>query len=131
VSGPRENGTRPAIDPMFRSAALFHGSRVVGVVLTGNLDDGTAGLAAIKRHGGVAVVQDPRDALFASMPSSAIEHVAVDHVLPLDLMAPRLTSLARELARRHVPAPGITMAARSSWRRGSSATRMKRRDAPP
>jgi two-component system chemotaxis response regulator CheB len=94
--GPRENGNRPAIDPMFRSAALAYGPRVIGVILSGNLDDGTSGLLAIKRRGGIAVVQDPDDAMFSSMPQSAIDHVDVDYVVKLD----RLPTLLEELAKR-------------------------------
>lgn len=93
--GPKENYHRPAADPLFRSAALAYGSRVVGVVLTGARDDGTAGLAAIKRRGGVAVVQDPDDAFFGSMPESALRYVDVDHRVPLGEMPVLLARLAR------------------------------------
>jgi two-component system, chemotaxis family, protein-glutamate methylesterase/glutaminase len=94
VRGPKENRARPAADPLFRSAALAYGTRVVGVVLSGVLDDGTAGLAAIKRRGGLTVAQDPREALYPGMPRSAMENVAPDHCLPVAGIAPLLARLA-------------------------------------
>lgn len=90
----KENHTRPAIDPLFRAAAAAFGARAIGVILTGALDDGTAGLAAIKACGGIAVVQDPSEALAPDMPSSAIDNVAVDHVLRLDEIPAALLRLA-------------------------------------
>lgn len=91
--GPKENRFRPAVDPLFRSAAQVYGPRVIGVILTGYLDDGTAGLWAVKQLGGTTVVQDPHDALAPSMPASAMRQVRVDHCLPVEEIAPLLVSL--------------------------------------
>jgi two-component system chemotaxis response regulator CheB len=96
--GPRENLARPAVDPLFRSAAATFGSRVIGVVLSGALSDGTAGLRAIKRCGGLAVVQDPEDALVPSMPKSALRYGDVDYVVPAAGMPTLLSKLARQMA---------------------------------
>jgi two-component system chemotaxis response regulator CheB len=93
--GPRENRFRPAVDPLFRSAAAVYGPRVVGVILTGGLDDGTSGLSAVKRLGGVALVQDPEEAYMPSMPLNAIQQVEVDYKLPLAEIPPVLARLAR------------------------------------
>ncbi len=103
VRGPRENRTRPAIDPLFRSAALAFGPRVIGVVLSGGLDDGTAGLRGIKMCGGTTVVQDPADALVCSMPRSALLNVSIDHCVTARELGPLLETLARaEIADRPV-----------------------------
>ena len=92
-SGPRENHCRPAIDALFRSASYAYGNQVIGIVLSGNLDDGSAGLASIKIRGGLAIVQDPEDAMAASMPASAMENVEVDFVLPAEQIGPKLVGL--------------------------------------
>jgi two-component system chemotaxis response regulator CheB len=94
--GPHENRARPAIDLLFRTAARSYGRRVVGVILTGSLGDGAAGLLAVRMAGGVAVVQDPFDAVVGSMPRTALEVAGADHVLPLDQIAPLLVKLACE-----------------------------------
>lgn len=107
--GPKENGFRPAVDPLFRSAARTHGPRVVGVVLSGGLNDGTHGLQQIVEHGGVAIAQDPQEALIPSMPMSAIQNVEIHRVLRAAAIAPALCELVREVveepavpAREHV-----------------------------
>ena len=82
--GPKENNARPSINTLFRTAATAYGNRVVGVVLTGNLNDGTVGLWEIKRHGGLTIVQDPAEAAFPSMPLSAVENVDIDHTVSID-----------------------------------------------
>jgi two-component system chemotaxis response regulator CheB len=110
ASGPREHGHRPAIDPLFRTAARSYGPRVVGVLLSGTLDDGTEGLLAIKRHHGVTVVQDPVEALYPGMPSSAIEEVGVDHVEPVGRIGSllvRLTAEAVAVSDRTSPPPAL------------------------
>lgn len=96
VRGPRENGHRPAVDPLFRSAGIVGGPRVIGVVLSGNLDDGTAGLVAIKQMGGVTMAQDPAESAFPGMPQSAIRHADVDHVGRVEELVGHLTRMAGE-----------------------------------
>jgi two-component system chemotaxis response regulator CheB len=93
---PRENHSRPAIDPLFRSAALVYGARVIGVILSGRLDDGTAGLWAVRERGGTTVVQDPDDAVHADMPRNALEYTVADHVVPARELGPLLVRLAGE-----------------------------------
>ena len=96
--GPRENGFRPAADPLFRTAALHHGPRVIGIVLSGGLSDGTHGLALVKTHGGLAIVQQVEDAFASGMPTSAIRNVEVDHVVPASEIATLLQRLVAEPA---------------------------------
>lgn len=93
--GPTENQARPAVDPLFRTAANAYGPWVIGVVLSGSLDDGTFGAMEIKRRGGIVIAQDPKDAAIPSMPTSVIENVEVDHVVSLEEMGPLLVRLAR------------------------------------
>jgi two-component system, chemotaxis family, protein-glutamate methylesterase/glutaminase len=92
VMGPKENGFRPAIDPLFHSAAVAYGPRCIGVVLSGNLDDGVSGLGAIKAHGGIILAQDPNEALYGMMPQRAAEELTLDRVASA-------AELGREVAR--------------------------------
>lgn len=94
--GPRENYARPAIDPLFRAVAEAYGPDAIGVVLTGRLNDGTAGLFEIKRRGGRAIVQDPASAEAPGMPRSALENVAVDFCLPLSEIARQIVRFCRD-----------------------------------
>lgn len=98
AKGPKENRFRPALDPLFRSAAYVYGPRTIGVVLTGALDDGSAGLWTIKLRGGTAIVQDPEEALIPAMPMNALHSVDVDHCAPVAEIAGLLAGLTREEA---------------------------------
>jgi two-component system chemotaxis response regulator CheB len=102
--GPRENMSRPSIDPLFRSAALAFGSRVVGVILSGLLNDGSSGLAAIKQRGGVTIVQTPDSAAEDSMPRAAMQATQIDHCLDASEMGPLLLALAQQDAPESKPA---------------------------
>jgi two-component system, chemotaxis family, protein-glutamate methylesterase/glutaminase len=101
--GPRENGFRPSVDVLFRSAAHAWGSHAIGVVLSGALDDGASGLWAIKELGGIAVVQDPADAAFDSMPVHALRRASVDYKVP----AANIGALLGDLVRRPAPAQAV------------------------
>lgn len=105
TKGARENRSRPGIDPLFRSAAVAYRSKVIGVVLTGYLDDGTSGMIAIKRCGGTCVIQDPADAAHPDMPQNVLKQLEVDHVVPLAEMGALLTKLLKRPARKDKPVP--------------------------
>ncbi len=95
VRGPKENHSRPAIDPLFRSASQTYGPRVIGIVLSGSLDDGAAGLFAIKNRGGIAIVQDPKDAIWPDMPRAALAAVSVDFCVSKKEIAPLIHQLSQ------------------------------------
>jgi len=96
--GPKENRFRPSIDALFRSAAYTYGPRVIGVILSGMLDDGTSGMWSVKRLGGVSVIQDPQEAPYPSMPQSVAQQVPVDHCVRMDQLADLLSNLVAEPA---------------------------------
>lgn len=128
--GPRENNTRPAIDPMLRSVALCCGPRAIGVVLTGTLGDGASGLRAIHQCGGLSVVQDPNDAAFPEMPLNALDRVTPDHVVALATMPSLLDELARQKAGEPVTVPeAIRMEVEIARNGGAGIGAIRRRGA--
>lgn len=117
TKGARENRYRPAVDPLFRSAAVAYGKRVVGIILTGYLDDGTSGMMAIKRCGGVCIAQDPADAAHPDMPQSVITHVGADYCVPVAQMGALLEKLAtRRIGRNSKPPADLVIEAEIAQR---------------
>src|SRR5262245_22115584 len=108
VEGPHENGIRPAVDPLFRSAAGWYRDRLIACVLSGTLDDGTAGIASVRARGGVTVAQQPSDAIATGMPTSAIENVGVDYVLPAPDIAELLRGFVTGSVRRTTSAAALS-----------------------
>jgi two-component system chemotaxis response regulator CheB len=105
--GPREHACRPAIDPLFRSAAAVYGRDAIGVILSGTLDDGSAGIQAIKQSGGIAIVQHPKDALFSGMPLGAIEHTVPDFIVPASEIGDLIGVLCKSDNVSFVPAKNV------------------------
>lgn len=117
TKGAHENRSRPAIDPLFRSAAVIFGSRAIGIVLTGYLDDGTAGMIALRRCGGICIVQDPKDAEYPDMPANVLSQVDVDYCMPISAMGKLIGQLldAKPAKQQKVP-KDITIEARIAKR---------------
>ena len=105
TKGAHENRSRPAIDPLFRSAAVAFGNKVIGIVLTGYLNDGASGLLAIKRCGGICIVQDPEDAQYPDMPRNALNQVKADYCIPISEMGSILSQLALRKTGKSKPTP--------------------------
>lgn len=115
TKGPRENWARPAIDPLFRSAARAYGAAVIGATLSGGLNDGTAGMIEVVANGGTSVVQDPNDATSPDMPQSVLDNVAVDHVVSIKEIGGLLTRLVRQAG---AASPGLNHPTGDSQERG-------------
>lgn len=109
TDGPRENGVRPAVDVLFRSVARSYGDRTLAVVLSGMLDDGTAGAREVKRCAGTVLVQDPDDAMFPAMPTSAVLHAHPDYVRRSSELGPLLAELTEQLGREGRRGADVTM----------------------
>jgi len=117
AKGPRENQFRPAIDPLFRSAAAFHGSKTIGVILTGYLNDGLIGMESVKRSGGFTVVQEPLDAEYPDLPRNILRQMQVDHAVPVSQMGALLEKLVHQPAQDSVTVPqDIVMEAKIAQR---------------
>lgn len=105
TKGAHENRSRPAIDPLFRSAAVAFGTGVIGILLTGYLDDGTSGMKAIKRCGGICIVQDPDEAEYPDMPRNALNNIKVDYCVPIAEMGPLLYKIIPQKLQKSKPVP--------------------------
>jgi two-component system chemotaxis response regulator CheB len=123
VRGPRENRFRPAVDPLFRTASVAYGPRVIGVVLSGGLDDGTHGLELIKQHGGIAIAQDPEEATTPNMPLNAIQNVEVDYVLKSRSIGLKLQQLTTDVVDEPPHAIRTTRKDRADVAEGGSKTK--------
>ncbi len=124
IRGPKQNFARPSVDPLFRSAAVNRGARVIGAVLTGHLDDGAAGLAAIRACGGVAMVQDPEYAHAPDMPRNAMRAAPPDYILPIGKLASTIAALAGSVATDSPAVSAVLMAENDVMLKSSSMTKM-------